>query len=156
MIRCMHTTSHLSEELLNSWVDGVVTGSERSVICVHLGHCQRCRHEVEALGAVKQLLSDLPAPPLPRSFQITPDQILSSGTGTNPMARASQNRNPVAVSARHGGIVNSNGPVLRKADSALEFTFAATALAVAILAGIRVVSNRRARRDRLSSIRLKE
>lgn len=156
MVRCMHTTSHLSDELLNSWVDGVVTGSERSIIRAHLGHCQLCRHEIEALGAVKQLLSDLPAPLLPRSFQITPDQVRSSGTGTDPMARASQNRNRVAVSAGHGETVNRNVAVLRKADAALEFTFATLGLATAILAGIRIISNRRVRLERLSSIRLKE
>lgn len=70
----MHTTQHLSDDLLNSWADGTVIGDERSIISTHLDHCEDCQEALSSLILVRRLLSDLPEPVLPRSFQLTPDK----------------------------------------------------------------------------------
>jgi anti-sigma factor RsiW len=69
----MNSTSHPSDDLLNAWIDGVATGDERQVIAEHLDVCAACRAELESLLLVKQLLSELPEPALPRSFKLTLD-----------------------------------------------------------------------------------
>ena len=70
----MNMTSHLSDDMLNAWIDGIATDDERRMIAGHLESCAACRSELDSLLLVKQLLSSLPEPALPRSFQLTPDQ----------------------------------------------------------------------------------
>lgn len=111
MITYMHTTNHLSDELLNSWVDGVVTTDERSMISTHLEHCQLCRDELESLRTVKRLLSDLPQVRLPRSFQLTPEQARDRDTGTESATHASESENPAQVPGPLNDIVDEGRAV---------------------------------------------
>lgn len=156
MITYMHTTNHLSDELLNSWVDGVVTADERSIICTHLEHCQLCRDELESLRTVKRLLSDLPQVRLPRSFQLTPEQARDRDTGTESTAHASENENPAHLQGSLGEVIDEgqadSGSEVAVTGKALAFpevsprVLAAIAFALAVvLAGIRVVAHRAGR-----------
>ena len=156
MITYMHTTNHLSDELLNSWIDGVVTADERSIICTHLEHCQLCRDELESLRSVKRLLSDLSQVRLPRSFQLTPEQARDGDTGTESAAHASESENPAQVPGSLDEVVD-DGQAVRGSDTAvagnaLAFPevsprmLAAITFALAVvLAGLRVVLHRAGR-----------
>ena len=159
MILYMHTTSHLTDKLLNSWVDGVVTADERSLICTHLEHCQVCRDELESLRAVKRLLSDLPEHHLPRSFQLTPEQARSAHPETDSAIHASKNENQALATSNPGEVMrqgeaesSSNAAVIgpKVALSTLERATIAVALTAVILTAIRSASNRA---DRLRPIR---
>ena len=156
MITYMHTTNHLSDELLNSWVDGVVTTDERSIICTHLEHCQICRDELESLRTVKRLLSDLPQVRLPRSFQLTPERAQNRDTGTELEAHASESENPAHARGSLGEAVNEGQAVsdseVAETGKALAFPdvsprmLAATAFVLAVfLAGLRVALQRAGR-----------
>lgn len=70
----IHTPSHLNDDLLNAWLDSNVTDAEADTIKGHLAGCERCRHELDALRAVKDSLAGLPDVQLPRSFALTPEQ----------------------------------------------------------------------------------
>lgn len=70
----MNTSQHLSDDLLNAWVDGSATDGEQSIIQEHLSHCAPCRKELNDLNAVKRALSALPQPAPPRTFQLTAEQ----------------------------------------------------------------------------------
>lgn len=156
MITYMHNTNHLSDELLNSWVDGVVTTDERSIICTHLEHCQLCRDELESLRTVKRLLSDLPQVRLPRSFQLTPEQACNRDTGTESEAHASESEKTAHVPGSLDVIVDEGqatpGVDTSETGNALavpEVSFrmlASFAFALGVvLAGIRVVAHRAGR-----------
>lgn len=151
MILYMQTTNHLTDEMLNSWADGVVTADERSLICTHLEHCQVCRDELESLRAVKRLLSDLPEPPLSRSFQLTPEQACSAHAETDPVTRASENENQALATSNPGEVMrqgeadsSSNAVVINRtvALSALKRAAIAVVLTAVILTGIRSALNR--------------
>jgi anti-sigma factor RsiW len=156
MITYMHTTNHLSDELLNSWVDGVVTTDERSIICTHLEHCQLCRDELESLRTVKRLLSDLPQVRLPRSFQLTPEQGRNRDTGTESATYASESENPAHVPGSLDEVVDEGqaipGSEVAVTGKALAFPgvsprmLAAMAFGLAVsLAGLRVALHRAGR-----------
>ena len=61
---------HLDAYALNAYLDDVVSSEERRQIDEHLATCEDCRQELAELGAVRDLLRDLPQYNPPRSFQI--------------------------------------------------------------------------------------
>lgn len=64
------SVSHLGADALNAYLDDVVSSDERRLIDEHLATCEDCRHELAELGAVRDLLRDLPQYYPPRSFQL--------------------------------------------------------------------------------------
>ena len=66
-------SDHPDADMLNAWVDNAVSNDERRDVGAHLESCAACQSEVDSLLLVKQLLSALPDPALPRSFQLTPE-----------------------------------------------------------------------------------
>ncbi|HWV25096.1 MAG TPA: zf-HC2 domain-containing protein [Thermomicrobiales bacterium] len=67
-------TSHLSDDLLNAWLDDEATGLDSDAIRAHLAICERCRESLASLRSVKSLVAELPEVQLPRSFTLTQDQ----------------------------------------------------------------------------------
>ena len=53
------------EELLAGYVDGSLSGSDRTTVDAHLQACARCRAEVQAAGAARAALRRLPDPEAP-------------------------------------------------------------------------------------------
>lgn len=70
----MNKSQHLGDDLLNAWIDDSANAPEHCIIKEHLGQCVSCRNDLDALRSVKVALSRLPHPPIPRSFQLTPEQ----------------------------------------------------------------------------------
>ncbi len=56
---------HLSDELLDSYADGVLTPQERSAAEAHLAGCDRCRRELAALHELFATFAAVPTTPLP-------------------------------------------------------------------------------------------
>lgn len=53
-------------DLLSAYVDGELDDGELGNVTVHLGRCERCRNQLEALEAVKGLVTEIPSrPPSP-------------------------------------------------------------------------------------------
>jgi hypothetical protein len=61
---------HLSEGLLNRYLDGDLAPAERQAADPHLAACDRCAARLSELTAISTLLSSLPEPRRPRSFQL--------------------------------------------------------------------------------------
>lgn len=89
----MNTARHLSEDMLNAWLDDAITDEERRFVFGHLASCTACREELEALRLVKSLLSEFPEPALPRSFQLTMEQ------AEQPLPQGSGRPTPLSIRA---------------------------------------------------------
>jgi hypothetical protein len=66
--------THLGDEILNAWIDGVATDEERLIVDEHLAACETCAHRLDELQIVKAMLGDLGEVAPPRSFRLTPEQ----------------------------------------------------------------------------------
>jgi hypothetical protein len=67
---------HILIEDLSAYADGeVLSDDERARIEGHLRTCEECQSELDSIQTVSSLLADLPEPPLPRSFRLTPDDV---------------------------------------------------------------------------------
>ena len=76
----LSASSHLAEELLNSYLDGECSPSERSLIDSHIASCANCQTRLQELRGTQLLLKGLPTPALRRSFQLTPASVATSGS----------------------------------------------------------------------------
>lgn len=63
---------HISTELLSAYIDGEVTGEESAYVERHIAECQHCSAELASLRWTVELLHEVPAIPVPRSFVIRP------------------------------------------------------------------------------------
>lgn len=61
---------HLSDKLLNEFLDGALDGSARADVEAHLAACGACSARLEALGAVFAGLATLPQAPLGRDLRL--------------------------------------------------------------------------------------
>lgn len=66
---------HVDPILLSSYLDEEVTADERASIEHHLKGCADCRTELASLRSAVQLLGQLPAVPLPRTFYLTEEMV---------------------------------------------------------------------------------
>jgi hypothetical protein len=57
-------------ELLSAYLDGQVTADERVALDRHLATCAGCRRQLDELNWTVELLRELPAVPVPRSFAV--------------------------------------------------------------------------------------
>lgn len=57
----MHCPQH---HKLSAYLDSAMAARERARFAIHLQNCPLCRHQLEALAALRQDLRDLPAPVL--------------------------------------------------------------------------------------------
>ena len=65
----------VDEELVAAFVDGDVTAEERQRVEAAMASDEQVAWEVNTLRQTVELLQDLPAVPLPRSFVLTEDQV---------------------------------------------------------------------------------
>lgn len=70
----MNMAQHLSDDVLNAWVDDVLPDTERAALEAHLTRCADCRRTTDELAVLKEALAALPQAEPPRSFRLTPDQ----------------------------------------------------------------------------------
>lgn len=63
---------HLTETQLNDYLDGVLDAAETERMRQHIGECDACAREIEAIAAIKASLADLP-------LEIRPDRDLRAG-----------------------------------------------------------------------------
>jgi anti-sigma factor RsiW len=70
----MNTAQHLSDDVLNAWLDDVLPDVERATLEAHLAQCADCRRTADELAALKAALAALPQAEPPRSFRLTPEQ----------------------------------------------------------------------------------
>jgi anti-sigma factor RsiW len=71
------SVGHQAEEL-TALLDGELGEDEAAAVRSHLERCQRCAQELRSLGAVRDLIRQLPAIELPGGFY---DQPLTRGAG---------------------------------------------------------------------------
>ncbi|HEX3302565.1 MAG TPA: zf-HC2 domain-containing protein [Thermomicrobiales bacterium] len=64
---------HLSEDVLNRYIDGDLDSTERAQAEVHLSQCAECRSELADVRMLASLLHELPQVEVPRSFQLGPE-----------------------------------------------------------------------------------
>lgn len=70
------TDGHPNDELLSAYLVGAIEdGSTRAMVEHHLAGCPTCREHIAQLQLIRALLSELPAPALPRSFTLTRDEL---------------------------------------------------------------------------------
>lgn len=69
-----HTPAHLADDILNAWIDGIATPDEQAIVNDHLASCETCATRLQELQGVKAMLGAMDDVPLPRSFQLTPEQ----------------------------------------------------------------------------------
>jgi anti-sigma factor RsiW len=74
------STSHL-DDLISAYVDGQLSGVERSVVDAHLASCPACRAEVAATEQAKAWVSQLPPADPPFGFY---ERMLRDGAGPSP------------------------------------------------------------------------
>ena len=77
----MTLAKHLSDDMLNAWLDHDLPDTERAAVEAHLPQCAACRREAETLAALKAALASLPQVDPPRSFRLTPDQARQARPG---------------------------------------------------------------------------
>jgi anti-sigma factor RsiW len=70
-----HSHYPISDELLSAYIDGDVTEEEKRQIELAIATDAATAWQVETLRQTVELLQDLPAAPLPRSFVIREDQV---------------------------------------------------------------------------------
>jgi anti-sigma factor RsiW len=70
-----HSRYPISDELLSAYIDGDVTEEEKRQIELAIATDAATAWQVETLRQTVELLQDLPAAPLPRSFVIQEDQV---------------------------------------------------------------------------------
>lgn len=70
----MTMAQHLSDDVLNAWLDHVLPADEHDAIETHLRQCDACRREADSLAAIIAALAALPQADPPRSFRLTPEQ----------------------------------------------------------------------------------
>lgn len=100
--------NHISEPVLNDYVDGLLDAAESAAITAHLETCDACRREAHALGGI---LADLQA--LPRSIE--PARDLRPGIAE----RLAQTERPVVRRAYARWLPLSAAAVLLIATSSL-------------------------------------
>lgn len=66
--------THLGDDILNAWLDGVATDEERAIVDDHLATCETCSQRLDELQLVTAMLGTLGNVTPPRSFQLTPEQ----------------------------------------------------------------------------------
>lgn len=76
-----HARSTAEERLeqLSAWLDGELDEAEQATVASHIEDCDECQRVLADLHAVRALLRTLPAPVLPRSFEL-PDEVLANPT----------------------------------------------------------------------------
>lgn len=62
---------HLSDDLLNAWIDQTTTPDETATVEDHCASCDICQARLQSLLAVKAMLAALPMATAPRSFRLT-------------------------------------------------------------------------------------
>ncbi|MCY4410349.1 MAG: zf-HC2 domain-containing protein, partial [Caldilineaceae bacterium] len=65
----------VDEELVAAYIDGDVTTEERQRVEAAMATDEQVAWEVNTMRQTVELLQDLPAVPLPRSFVLTEDQV---------------------------------------------------------------------------------
>lgn len=70
-----HAQSTADERLeqLSAWLDGELDEAAQAAVATHIGECEECQAVLADLHAVRALLHTLPAPTLPRSFELPED-----------------------------------------------------------------------------------
>jgi hypothetical protein len=62
--------NHITTEILSAYIDGEVTGEESADVERHVARCQQCSAELASLRWTVELLHEVPALPVPRSFVV--------------------------------------------------------------------------------------
>ena len=65
---------HLTDEDISVYIDGEVSVRESERVSTHVAGCDECRARLESVRSLHAMLSALPAPALPRSFVLSPEQ----------------------------------------------------------------------------------
>jgi hypothetical protein len=103
-----HNGEHLSEELLNRYLDGDLAHEERQAADLHLAVCDGCSTRLAELMTIATLLRELPEIRAPRSFQLDP----------------SHARKPMTLWQRFGAALLPALPAMRAGTIALALAFA--------------------------------
>jgi len=71
-----YSGGHPSDELISAFLVGAIDDPAiGATVSGHLETCPACREQVAQLQAITKLLAELPAPPLPRSFTLTREEL---------------------------------------------------------------------------------
>ena len=81
------TNEHVLDQL-SAYIDYELSDAERERVREHLRRCPVCENELATLKATKQLLTELPLHPVPRTFMLTPDMVGRGVTGPVERRRA--------------------------------------------------------------------
>lgn len=66
--------THLADDILNAWIDGVATPEEHAIVTSHTATCDVCAERLDELQAVKTMFGELLDVAPPRSFALTAEQ----------------------------------------------------------------------------------
>lgn len=73
------TTEDERLERLSAWLDGELAAEEAATVAAHLETCDECQSLLAELHAVRAVLHSVPAPALPRSFELPDDLPIDMG-----------------------------------------------------------------------------
>lgn len=74
--------THLTDEQLNEYLDGVLAGAEKTAVEAHLHQCEQCRAQLQALQIVFAALDEVAAVELPVDVETAVLQNLPRSTAT--------------------------------------------------------------------------
>lgn len=95
--------------MVDAYADGALDAADVRRFEAHIGTCDACRADVEAVRAIRRFMAEAPAEPAPRSFRISPSMLAAprpeparaprTGVSAGAFMRASQALAGVAVLA---------------------------------------------------------